>query len=102
MLKTLMGIGCILIASMQTDTVIGTPEAVAQVDEWIEAEITSVTAHKGLYETYYEVEVIDKDYFVYIIDDMDADYVEENKWIQNGRSVLIQVDDGYIEDMKKN
>lgn len=102
MLKTLMGIGIFLITTIPEDTVIGTPEAMTQVDEWIEAEITSVTAHEGLYETYYEVEVIDKDYFVYIIDDMDADYVEENKWIQNGRSVLIQVDDGYIEDMKKN
>ena len=104
MLKTLAGIGCILIASIRTDTVMVSPDGdVAYwVDNWVEAEITSVTAHDGLYEPYYEVEVVDVDGWTYVIDDLDAEYVESNDWIADGHSVSIWVDDGYIEDMKES
>ena len=97
MIKGLTGIGIWLIASISPDA------PICQVDEyWIEAEITDVVEYEGLYEPYYVVEVTDLDGFEYIIDDLDVDYVENNKWIRDGHSIAIQVDDGYIIDWLKN
>lgn len=103
MLTTLMGIGCALIASLQTGTTMTTPEGDTAfwVDNWVEAEVTEVISHDGIYEPYYEVVITDDEGWTYTIDDMDADYIESNDWITEGQPILIWVDDGCIEDIKR-
>ena len=84
MLKTVLGIGIFLITTIPEDTTIGTPEAMAQADEWIEAEITCVTAD--------EATVVDVDGWTFTID--------ADGWTE-GQHVLIVEDDGEIEDIKE-
>lgn len=85
MLKTVLGIGIFLITTIPEDTVIGTPEAMAQADEWIEAEITSVTADEAV--------VVDVDGWTFTID--------ADGWTE-GQHVLIVEDDGEIEAIKES
>ena len=85
MLKTVLGIGIFLITTIPEDTVIGTPEAMTQADEWFEAEITSV--NDGV------ATVVDVDGWTFTID--------ADGWTE-GQHVLIVEDDGEIEAIKEN
>lgn len=84
MLKIFTGIAIVLFATIPEDTVIGTPEAMAQADEWIEAEITSVTADEAV--------VVDVDGWTFTI--------AADGWAE-GQHVLIVEDDGEIENIKE-
>lgn len=71
-----------------------------RVEEWLDAEVVSVTEHQGRYEPWYEAEIVDADGYTYILDDIDADWYAEAEWMRNGQVIQITVDDGCIEDIR--